>query len=296
MNSLSKLWQFQNSNGFIAALDQSGGSTPSVLKSYGTPKEAYASESLMFKEIHAMRVRIMKSPSFNGERVIGTILFNQTIDEFIDDQPVPEYLWDKLGVLPFMKIDDGLDQDIGGVCLMKPIQDIDAKLKAAVSKGIFGTKMRSVINKATPGGINEIVTQQIEIAEKIIEYGLVPIVEPEVSIGNVDKEECEALLCRELIDAIDHLTGDKRIALKLTLPTIDNYYSDLIAHSRVVRTTALSGGYDQALACEKLVSNKGMIASFSRAFAEGLLKSQSDTEFNKRLTTTIENVYSASCT
>lgn len=294
MNDQDRRERFITGRGFVAALDQSGGSTPGTLSNYGVAETEYSGEEEMFRHIHGMRMRIMSTPAFDAKRVLATILFQATANSEVDGTPLPVWLWDVRGVLPILKVDVGLDEVRGGMQMMLPIPDLKAVLAAASSRGVFGTKMRSVIGRYSPGGINEIVSQQFEYAERILAAGLMPIVEPEVSISNPDKQECEDRLHRELIDHLARLKDDQMVALKLTLPERDNLYSDLVAHERITRVTALSGGYGQDEACSRLLANRGMIASFSRAFTEGLRRDLTDSEFDRVLGRTVERIYTAS--
>ncbi len=280
--------------GFIAALDQSGGSTPGALRLYGISENDYQGDDEMYRLIHAMRVRIMKAPAFTGDKVIGAILFERTMDGDVDGEPVPSYLWDKRGVVPFLKIDKGLLDEENGVQKMKPMPELDALLIRGREKGIFGTKMRSVIAHADKAGIAAVVRQQFEVARQIIGQGLVPIVEPEVSIKSPSKAEAEAILRDEIASELDKLPADDKVMLKLTIPTVADFYAPLVAHKSVVRVVALSGGYSAVDACEKLRQNHGMIASFSRALAEQLRVSMSDAEFNTSIAKTIDEIYAAS--
>lgn len=280
--------------GFIAALDQSGGSTPKALGLYGISEDAYQSEEEMFRLMHAMRVRIMTAPAFTGEKVIGAILFERTMDGDVEGEPVPSYLWQKRGVVPFLKIDKGLLDEQGGVQLMKPMPDLDTLLIRAREKGIFGTKMRSVIAHADKAGITAVVKQQFEVARQIIAQGLVPIIEPEVSIDSPSKQEAEAILRDEIAAELDKLPSGDNVMLKVTIPTVADFYAPLAAHASVVRVVALSGGYSAEDACEKLSHNHAMIASFSRALTEKLQVSMSDQDFNASLSETISRIYDAS--
>lgn len=280
--------------GFIAALDQSGGSTPGALRLYGISESDYQGDDEMYRLIHAMRVRIMKAPAFTGDKVIGAILFERTMDGDVDGEPVPSFLWEKRGVVPFLKIDKGLMEEENGVQLMKPMPDLDALLIRGREKGIFGTKMRSVIAHADKAGITAVVRQQFEIARQIIAQGLVPIVEPEVSIKSPSKAEAEAILRDAIAAELDKLPSGDKVMLKLTIPTVADFYAPLMNHASVVRVVALSGGYSTVDACEKLRQNHGMIASFSRALAEKLRVTMSDAEFNSSIAATIEQIYAAS--
>lgn len=280
--------------GFIAALDQSGGSTPGALRLYGVAETDYSGDDEMYRLIHAMRVRIMKAPAFSGDKVIGAILFERTMDGDVDGEPVPTFLWEKRGVVPFLKIDKGLRDEEYGVQLMKPMPDLDALLIRGREKGIFGTKMRSVIAHADKAGIAAVVKQQFEVARQIIGQGLVPIVEPEVSIKSPSKAEAETILREEIAAELNKLPSGDKVMLKLTIPTVADFYAPLVSHPSVVRVVALSGGYSTADACEKLSQNHGMIASFSRALAEKLRVSMSDAEFNASIAATIDQIYAAS--
>jgi fructose-bisphosphate aldolase class I len=286
--------QAANKDGFIAALDQSGGSTPKALKLYGVPESAWSNEDEMFDLIHQMRARIIKSPAFTGDKVMGSILFEQTMDREIDGVPTAQYLWEKRGVVPFLKVDKGLAEPQDGVKLMKPMPDLDALLERAISKGVFGTKMRSVIDAANPKGIAANVAQQFEIGKQILSHGLVPIIEPEVTISITDKAEAEDILFAEIKKHLDDLPAGKQIMLKLTLPSTPNLYKPIIDDPRVMRVVALSGGYSRDEANEKLAQNTDMIASFSRALTEGLSADQSDEEFDAMLAATIDSIFEAS--
>ena len=290
-----KLEKMRNGKGFIAALDQSGGSTPKALKLYGVNEDQYSNDAEMFDLIHKMRTRIIKSPAFNEEKILGAILFEQTMDSKIDGKYTADFLWEEKRVLPFLKIDKGLnDLDADGVQTMKPNPGLADLLKKANERHIFGTKMRSVIKKASPAGIARVVDQQFEVAAQIVAAGLVPIIEPEVDINNVDKVECEEILRDEIRKHLNALPETSNVMLKLTLPTVENFYEEFTKHPRVVRVVALSGGYSREKANEILSKNKGIIASFSRALTEGLSAQQTDDEFNKTLAATIEGIYEAS--
>jgi fructose-bisphosphate aldolase class I len=291
-----QLQKIKNSKGFIAALDQSGGSTPKALKLYGLNEDAWSSEQEMYDLVHKMRTRIITSPAFSGERIVGAILFEATMDRDIEGQPTPTYLWDVKKVVPFVKVDKGLADEKDGVQLMKPIGGLDALLQRARSKNVFGTKMRSVIKQANAAGIEAVVAQQFEIAKQILAAGLVPIVEPEVDIKTPNKEGAEELLKSSLTKHLNALKPDQKVMLKLTIPTKDNLYADLIKHPNVVRVVALSGGYSRDEANKLLARNNGMSASFSRALAEGLSAQQSDAEFNATLGASIDSIYRASIT
>ena len=290
-----KLEKMRNGKGFIAALDQSGGSTPKALKLYGVNEDQYSNEAEMFDLIHKMRTRIIKSPAFNESKILGAILFEQTMDSKIDGKYTADFLWEEKRVLPFLKIDKGLnDLDADGVQTMKPNPGLADLLKKANERHIFGTKMRSVIKKASPAGIARVVDQQFEVAAQIVAAGLVPIIEPEVDINNVDKVECEEILRDEIRKHLNALPETSNVMLKLTLPTVENFYEEFTKHPRVVRVVALSGGYSREKANDILSKNKGVIASFSRALTEGLSAQQTDDEFNKTLANTIEGIYEAS--
>ncbi|MET3779325.1 fructose-bisphosphate aldolase class I [Rhizobium alvei] len=280
--------------GFIAALDQSGGSTPGALRLYGIAESEYQGDEEMFRLMHAMRVRIMSAAAFSGDKVIGAILFERTMDGDVNGQAVPSYLWEKRGVVPFLKVDKGLMAEENGVQLMKAMPDLDPLLIRGREKGIFGTKMRSVIAQADKAGIAAVVKQQFEVGRQIIGQGLVPIIEPEVSIKSPTKEEAEVILRDEIANELDKLSADEKVMLKVTIPTVADYYAPLVAHKAVVRVVALSGGYTRADACEKLSHNHGMIASFSRALTENLRVSMSDAEFEASLAETINEIYGAS--
>ena len=286
--------QAANKDGFIAALDQSGGSTPKALKLYGVSEDAWSNEDEMFDLIHQMRSRIIKSPAFTGDKVMGAILFEQTMDRDVDGVPTAQYLWDKRGVVPFLKVDKGLADAVDGVKVMKPMPDLYALLKRAVAKGVFGTKMRSVIDAANPKGIAAVVAQQFEIGNQILSHGLVPIIEPEVTISIADKSEAEDILLAEITKHLGTVPAGKQIMLKLTLPNKPNLYRPLIEDPRVMRVVALSGGYSREDANAKLAQNTGMIASFSRALTEGLSAGQSDAEFDAALAAAIDGIYEAS--
>jgi fructose-bisphosphate aldolase class I len=286
--------QAAKKDGFIAALDQSGGSTPKALKLYGIDDSAWSNEAEMFDLVHQMRVRIIKAPAFTGDKVMGAILFEQTMDRDIDGTPTAQYLWEKRHVVPFLKIDQGLAEAKDGVRLMKPMPQLDAMLKRAVAKGIFGTKERSVIDAANPKGIAAIVDQQFEVASQVLAHGLVPIIEPEVTISIPDKAEAEEILLGEIRKHLDDLPAGKQVMLKLTLPTKANLYKPLTQDPRVMRVVALSGGYSRDEANAKLSHNAGMIASFSRALTEGLSVHQTDAEFNAALGAAIDSIFQAS--
>jgi fructose-bisphosphate aldolase class I len=291
-----QLKQVTTGQGFIAALDQSGGSTPKALKLYGVEESAYKGDAEMFDMVHAMRSRIVTSPAFDGKRVIGAILFEATMDRQIDGVDAATYLWEKKHVVPFLKVDKGLNDEADGVQTMKAMPELDALLKRAVAKGIFGTKMRSVVNSANEKGIAAVLDQQFAVGQQILAAGLMPILEPEVSIGAADKKEAEALLKDGFLQRLDALPEGSKVMLKLTLPTVEGFFDELVAHKNVVRVVALSGGYPRDQANVHLSKNKGVIASFSRALTEGLSAQQSDAEFNAALDKAVESIYQASKT
>jgi fructose-bisphosphate aldolase class I len=288
------LEQVEHGDGFIAALDQSGGSTPKALKLYGIDEDRYSGEAEMFDLVHAMRTRIITSPAFTGERILGAILFEQTMDRQIERIDTPSYLWDVKHVVPFLKVDKGLADEADGVQVMTPIGGLDELLARAVAKRVFGTKMRSFIRLAAPDGVSAVVGQQFEIGQQILDAGLVPIIEPEVDIKSPEKAEAEALLKAAILGSLDQLGGDDRVMLKLSLPTEDGFYAGLIDHPKVIRVVALSGGYSRDDANAILARNPGMIASFSRALTEGLSAQQSDDEFNATLDRAIGSIFDAS--
>jgi len=288
--------KIRNQPGFIAALDQSGGSTPKALKLYGVAENSYSGDAAMMDLVHQMRTRIVSSPAFTGQRIAGAILFEATMDRDFGGKPAAEFLWATKQVVPFLKIDKGLADEANGVQLMKPMPTLDDLLKKAKSKGIFGTKERSVIKQNNAEGIKAVVAQQFEVAKQVLGHGLVPIVEPEVDIKCPDKAGAEKVLKAELQAALDKLPADKQVMLKLTIPEVDNLYADLVKHPRVLKVVALSGGYSRDEANKRLAKQNGMIASFSRALTEGLTAQQSDAEFNGALDTAIESIYQASKT
>jgi len=288
--------QMQTGQGFIAALDQSGGSTPKALRLYGIEEDQYGSEAEMFDLIHDMRARIATAPAFTGDKVIGAILFEMTMDRQIGGKPAATYLWEDRGVVPFLKIDKGLDDETDGVQMMKAIPDLGDLLDRAVGHGIFGTKERSVIHAANAVGIANIVAQQVDLGFEVLAKGLVPILEPEVSINAEDKAEAEDILLAELLKGCDAVPDGKQVMLKLTIPTKPDLYAPLIAHPKVLRVVALSGGYERDEACERLAANHGMIASFSRALTEGLSAQQTDAEFNAALAEAIDAIHADSIT
>jgi len=295
MSNQEMLAKIKDGAGFIAALDQSGGSTPGALAKYGVSEDSYSSEDEMFAKIHEMRQRIMTSPVFTGERVLGAILFEKTMDGEANGLPVPEYLWSQ-GVVPFLKCDKGLEEEANGVQMMKPMPDLDALLEKGVSKGVFGTKMRSVIQSANPEGIAAIVKQQFEVGMQIIGHGLMPMIEPEVNIKSESRAQCDEILRDELKKALDAMPEESQVMLKLSIPVQPCLYDESVAHPRVLRLVALSGGYSTDEACSELAKNIGMIASFSRALLEKLQYSQSDDEFNAALDSAIQQIYDASAT
>ena len=282
--------------GFVAALDQSGGSTPKALAAYGVTESAWSTPADMFEIVHQMRARIIASPVFTGERILAAILFENTMDRSIDGRPTADYLWNVKSIVPFLKVDSGLADEQDGVCLMKPIPQFPALLAKASKNGIFGTKMRSLINSGNPAGIQKIVRQQFEFATPIFDAGLVPIVEPEVSIHSPDKDKAEELLKAALIAELEKLPDGQSVFVKLTLPTRDDFYADLVRHPKVIRVLALSGGYSRAEGNSLLQRNHGVVASFSRGLLQGLSIHQSDKEFNDMLDGTIQSIYDASVT
>jgi fructose-bisphosphate aldolase, class I len=286
--------QISSKDGFIAALDQSGGSTPGALRLYGIPETAYSGDAEMFKLMHQMRVRIMTSPAFTGKKVIAAILFERTMDGDAEGKPVPSFLWEDRSVVPFLKVDKGLEAESDGVSLMKAMPGLDTLLERAVKLGVFGTKMRSVINLPSKSGIAAVVAQQFEIGDQIARHGLMPIIEPEVSIKSPDKKGAEAILRDEITAQLDALPTGRKVMLKLTIPSVPDFYEPLIKHKNVARVVALSGGYKRDEACKLLAENHGMIASFSRALAEDLKAQMSDTEFNASLGHSIDEIFEAS--
>jgi fructose-bisphosphate aldolase class I len=288
--------KIRNQPGFIAALDQSGGSTPKALKLYGVEENTYSGEAQMMDLVHAMRSRIVTSPVFTGQRIAGAILFEATMDREFGGKAAADYLWNSKQVVPFLKIDKGLADEANGVQLMKPMPTLDELLKKAKSKGIFGTKERSVIKQNNPEGIKAVVKQQFEVANQVLSHGLIPIVEPEVDIKCPDKKGAEENLKKEILANLDKLPAGKQVMLKLTIPDVDNLYQELTKHPKVLKVVALSGGYSRDEANKRLAKQNGMIASFSRALSEGLTAQQSDAEFNKSLDTAIESIYQASKT
>ena len=288
--------KIKSQTGFIAALDQSGGSTPKALANYGLGEDAYANDDEMYEVVHQMRTRIITSPGFNGDRILGAILFENTMDRDIEGRSTPDYLWEVKNVVPFLKVDKGLDEENNGAQIMKPMPGLDELLARACNKRIFGTKMRSVIKAANIDGINAVVDQQFDIGVKIIEAGLVPIIEPEVDIHSPEKAEIEPLLKKALISQLDRLKPDQFVMLKLTLPEQDDLYDSCVAHPNVLKVVALSGGYSREEADSRLTRNHGVVASFSRALTEGLSAQQSNDEFNAMLDQSIESIVQASST
>ncbi len=291
-----QLRKIQTAPGFIAALDQSGGSTPKALAQYGIGEDEWNGEEEMFDAVHAMRTRIVTNPSFDGDRILGAILFEGTMDRDIAGLPTATYLWTKKRVVPFLKVDKGLAAEENGVQLMKPMPGLDATLERARTKGLFGTKMRSVVKQANPTGIHAIVDQQFQVGRQILGHGLVPILEPEVDIRCPDKAEAERLLRDAITAGLDALDPDQKVMLKLTIPDIDGFYAPLIEHANVLKVVALSGGYSREVANERLARQPGMVASFSRALVEGLGARQSDEEFEAGLDASIESIFRASMT
>jgi fructose-bisphosphate aldolase class I len=286
--------QITGQDGFIAALDQSGGSTPGALRLYGVPDSAYSGDAEMFRIMHEMRVRIMTAPAFTGAKVLAAILFENTMDGEAQDKPVPAFLWEERRVIPFLKVDKGLEAENDGVSLMKPMPALDVLLARAVKLGVFGTKMRSVINLASKDGIAAAVAQQFDVAAQIAEHGLLPIIEPEVLIKSPDKAGAEAILLAELTRKLDAMPDGTQVMLKLTIPEVPDFYSALMSHGRVARVVALSGGYTRDDACKRLSANHDMIASFSRALVEDLRHSMSDAVFDATLAKSIDEIYRAS--
>ena len=295
MNYAEMLEKVATASGFIAALDQSGGSTPKALRGYGVEEDAYTNEEEMFTLIHDMRTRIITAPNFFGDKVLGAILFERTMDGDAGGKPVPTALQDR-GVVPFLKVDKGLEDEADGVQLMKPIAGLDELLQRAKAKGVFGTKKRSVINQASPSGIAAIVKQQFEVAEKILANSLMPIIEPEVNIKSADRAQSDLILRDEILKALDNVSGDHKVMLKLSIPAEAGTFDGLINHPRVLRVVALSGGYARPEACAELAKNKGMIASFSRALLEDLRHQMTADEFDAALASAIDEIYAASAT
>lgn len=295
-NFNQQIEKIKSQPGFIAALDQSGGSTPKALANYGVGADAFTNDDEMYQLVHEMRTRIVTSPGFNGERIMGAILFENTMDRKIDGYDTAEYLWEAKNVVPFLKVDKGLGDEINGVQLMKSMPDLDNLLARARDKGVFGTKMRSVIKTANTEGVNAVVDQQFKIGIRIVEAGLVPIIEPEVDIHSPEKLQAEILLKDALLTHLNRLGEDQFVMLKLTLPEQDNFYDTCINHPNILKVVALSGGYSREEANRRLANNNGLVASFSRALTEGLSAQQSDDEFNAMLDGAIESIFQASCT
>lgn len=294
MSKQAQTEQITSGAGFIAALDQSGGSTPKALRLYGVAEDAYGSEAEMYDMIHAMRARIAMAPAFTGQKVVGAILFEMTMDREINGKPTATYLWEERGVVPFLKVDKGLADEENGVQVMKPMPELDALCERAVKAGVFGTKMRSVVNAANPVGIAAVVAQQFEVGKQILGHGLMPIIEPEVNITIADKAAAEDILLAELTKQIDALPDNQQVMLKLTLPESANHYQSLVNNPKVMRVVALSGGYSRDEANNRLSHNTGMIASFSRALTESLSAQQSDDDFNATIATSIKSIHAAS--
>jgi len=295
MNS-QQLEKIQSQDGFIAALDQSGGSTPKALRLYGVEESEYSGDEEMFDKVHQMRTRIMTSPKFGGDRILGAILFEMTMDREVEGKPTAQYLWEEKQVVPFLKVDKGLADEDDGVQVMKPMPELDALLARANQHGVFGTKMRSVIKLASPTGVKAVVDQQFEIGRRIVAAGLVPIIEPEVDIHSPQKAEAETLLKANLLEHLNALGADEKVMLKLTLPEEDNFYKECIEHPNCLRVVALSGGYSREEANARLARNNGMTASFSRALSEGLNAQQTDDEFNAMIDSSIQSIFDASKT
>ena len=291
-----QLEKLREGRGFFAALDQSGGSTPRLLAAYGIPESSYSDDDQMFDLVHQMRLRILKSPSFGGDRILGTILFENTLDRQVDGRGTAAYLWEVKSIVPFLKVDKGLESEAGGVQLMKPIPDLEALLGRARDHGVFGTKMRSFIKTADPAGVRAVVTQQFEFARPILAAGLVPILEPEIDIHSPDKAEAESILRDELFVGLATLPQGEQVMLKLSLPDRDDFYADLVGDARVLRLLALSGGYTRDQAVERLTHDHGMIASFARALMQGLSSQQSEDAFDATLDEAVESIYRASVT
>ena len=289
-----QLKRVKNGSGFIAALDQSGGSTPKALETYGVSSDDYDSDEAMFDVVHEMRARIITCDTFDNERVLGAILFEDTMEREVDGKPTANYLWEEKNIVPFLKVDKGLAEHMSGVQVMRPMPDLDALLDKAKNYPVFGTKMRSVIYEPNVDGIELVVQQQFDVAKQIISKGLMPIVEPEVDINSDKKHESELILKTNLLRNLERLSGDQQVMLKLTLPEEAGFYQELIDHPKVLKVVALSGGYSRSDACAKLKQNPGMIASFSRAFTEGLSKQQSDEEFAATIDSSIQEIYEAS--
>lgn len=294
--NVEMLQKMGDGRGFVAALDQSGGSTPKALRLYGVEEDSYSGDAQMYDLIHAMRTRIMTSPAFNGDRILGAILFEMTMDRQVEGLGSAEYLWTRKQVVPFLKVDKGLADMVDGAQVLKPMPGLDELLERAVRHGVFGTKMRSVISLANPAGVEAVVDQQFEIGRRILGAGLIPIIEPEVDIHSPEKQAAEELLRSALVQQLDALPEGQQVMLKLTLPSTADFYRDLVAHPRVLRVVALSGGYSREEADALLRANHGVIASFSRALTEGLSAQQTDAEFDATLDATIQSIYDASLT
>ncbi|MCP3992430.1 MAG: fructose bisphosphate aldolase [Actinomycetia bacterium] len=292
----AQLDKIKSEDGFVAALDQSGGSTPKALGLYGISEDEFSNDDEMFAKIHEMRARIVTSPSFNGDRILGAILFENTMDREIEGQPSADYLWKVKRVVPFLKVDNGLADSENGAQVMKPMPDLDDLLARANTKGIFGTKMRSVIAEANQAGVNAVVDQQFEIGRQILAAGLVPIIEPEVDINSPSKAEAEVMLKDAILAQLERQADDQPVMLKLTLPEVDGFYDGLIAHPKVLKVVALSGGYSREESNQRLSRQKGMVASFSRALSEGLSAQQSSSEFDDALDASVGSIFEASCT
>lgn len=292
----TQLQRVTNDDGFIAAMDQSGGSTPKTLRVYGIEADAYSDDAEMFDLIHQMRTRIISSPRFGGDRILGVILFEMAMDREIEGMASAQYLWDMKNVVPFLKVDKGLADEADGAQLMKPIPDLDGLLARAGDEGMFGTKMRSVVKVADKAGVNAVVDQQFEVGHQVLATGLVPILEPEVDIHSTEKAEAEALLKTAIVRNLESIGNDQQVMLKLTLPDEDNFYSDLVEHAKVLKVVALSGGYNRPEANAKLARNTSIVASFSRALVEGLSAQQTDEEFDATLDGAIASIFKASCT
>jgi fructose-bisphosphate aldolase class I len=291
-----QLQKVRSGDGFVAALDQSGGSTPKALQLYGVPEDAYADDDEMFAAMHAMRTRIMTSPSFGGDRILGAILFEDTMDRQVEGRDSADYLWTVKQVVPFVKVDKGLAAEVDGAQVMKPMPDLDALLARATAKRVFGTKMRSVIKLADPAGVTAVVDQQFEIARRILAVGLVPIIEPEIDIHSPQKADAEAMLRAAIVERLGRLASDQLVMLKLTLPEVDDFYAGLVGHPNVLRVVALSGGYSRTEATARLARNHGVTASFSRALTEGLSVQQGDDDFDAALDASIASIFAASIT
>jgi fructose-bisphosphate aldolase, class I len=294
MADRAMMTQISGKPGFLAALDQSGGSTPGALKAYGVPENAYSGDDAMFRVMHEMRVRIMTSPAFSGDKIIGAILFEKTMDGEAAGKPVPTYLWKDKSVVPFLKIDKGLEAEADGVSMLKPMPGLDDLLARAAKLGVFGTKERSTIRLASKSGIAAIAKQQFDVARQVLKHALVPILEPEVLIKSPNKAEAEAILRDELLKGLDALGGDDKVMIKLTIPDVPDLYKPVIDHPRTLRVVALSGGYQLKDACQRLSRNHGMIASFSRALVDDLRKQMSDAEFDAALAKAVDEIYRAS--